>query len=136
MPYHVFFESLEAWVAASCNTPVYAMPMQITRPSSNGLAWKESKIQLSQVHDEIETVHHCLFLIGRYLDPVEQREKQEHAERLDHHWQLFKAWLERGKYTVFEGMLSFPKDLTTIDTYLPKSITEAQDAPDAAANPD
>lgn len=35
MPHHVFFESLEAWVAASCNKPVYAMPMQVTRPSGN-----------------------------------------------------------------------------------------------------
>ena len=108
--------------------------MQITRPSSNGLAWKESKIQLSQVQKS-GVVHHCLFLIGRYLDPVEQCEKQEHAERLDHHWQQFKAWLERGRYTVFEGMISFPTNLTTIDTYLPKCIVEAQNAPDAAADP-
>lgn len=136
MKHHAFFESLDAWVAASCKKPVYAMPMQITRPSSNGMAWKESKIQLSQAHDETDTVHHCLFLIGRYLDPVEQHEKQEHTERLDHHWRRLKAWLERERYLVFEGMLSFPNTLTTIDTYLPKYVTEAQDAPDAAANSD
>ena len=133
---HIFFESLDAWVTASCAKPVYAMPMQLTRPASNGMAWKESKIQLSQEHDESGAVHHCLFLVGRYLDPIGKDEAQEHADRLDHHWRQLHAWLERGRYIVFEGMLSFPKDLTTIDTYLPKSITEAQDAPDAVANPD
>lgn len=134
MKHHAFFESLDAWVAASCKKPVYAMPMQITRPSSNGMAWKESKILLSQVQ-ESGVVHHCSFLVGRYLSPVEQDKAQEHADRLDHHWRRLKAWLERERYLVFEGMLSFPKNLTTIDTYLPKYVTEAQDA-DAAANSD
>ena len=132
--HHVFFHSLRAWVIASYNGPVYAMPMQLTRPASDGMAWKESKIQLSQAHDETGAVHHCLFLIGRYLEPTEQHEAQKHAERLDHHWRQFNAWLKRNDYSVFEGMLSFPKDLTTIDTYLPKSVTEAHNAPDAAAN--
>ena len=131
---HIFFESLEAWVAASGTKPVYTIPMQITRPASNGLVWKESKIQLSQEHDDTGAVHHCLFLIGRYLEPIEQHEKQEHAERLDHHWQQLNAWLKRNDYSVIEGMLSFPEYLTTIDAYLPKSVTEAHNAPDAAAN--
>lgn len=125
---HVFFESLDAWIAASCAKPVYAMPMQFTRPTSSNMAWKESKIQLSQVCDETGAIHHCLFLVGRYLEPVEDHEKQKHAERLDQYWRKLRAWLDRGRYTVFEGMLSYPKDTTTVDTYLPTYILEPPNA--------
>ena len=135
MTYHVFFESLDAWVAASGPSIVYAMPMQLTRPAEHGMAWKESKILLSQLQSADGVVHHCLFLIGRWLAPVEQDKAQKHAERLEQRWQQLKTWLDRGRYPVLEGMLSFPKELTTIDTYLPQYVTEAQDAPDAAANP-
>ena len=134
--FHVFFESLDAWAAAAGPSIVYAMPMQLTRPAEHGMAWKESKILLSQLQAADGVAHHCLFLVGRWLAPVEQDKAQEQAERLDQNWRQLKAWLERENYMVLEGMLSFPKDLITIDTYLPKYVTEeAQNEPTAAADP-
>lgn len=119
---HVFFESLDAWLTAKQFGLTYGMPFVQTRPSGQGFEWKESKILLSQPrHDDI--IHHCLFLVARHLDPMDRDKQQEHADRLDRAWTSLKTLLEQQHgLRVYEGMVAYPRDLGTIDAYLPASL--------------
>ena len=134
MTHHVFFESLDAWLKAKCVGVVYGMPFVQTKSSSNAFEWKDSKILLSQPRVD-DIVHHCLFLVARRLEPMDQDKRQEHAERLDRAWTALKTLLEQQHgLRVYEGMIAYQKDLGTIDAYLPASLLKedhhANDAPD------
>ena len=73
---HIFFESLEDWLNATHRRHVYGLPFIQTVPSSQGMAWKESRIILSQIFAESVT-YHCLILVARRLDPMDSDEDED-----------------------------------------------------------
>ena len=135
---HIFFESLEDWVGATHRQHVYGLPFIQTVPSSQGMAWKESRIILSQIYTE-SVIYHCLSLVARRLDPMDREKKQEQSARLDLAWETLQCYLiEQGFETLHKGFIGYDANLKTLDVYLPKFLTdrmEAQDVSDAPANP-
>ena len=126
-PYHIFFD-FDGWLAvAHKNEPVSIMPIQTTKPGKQ-VVWKENRTQLSQIQEN--RVHHCLFLEARWIENFEsEQERQERHAKLDQRYQQLKTWLQKAGVDVIEGLVSYPKSITTVDTYLPKYITEADDEP-------
>lgn len=122
---HIFFD-FDGWTArAEKAAPVYVMPVQLTRPGKRGLVWKENRIQLSQIQAN-RNVHHCIFAEARWIEHFDSdQERRERSERLDRRYQQLKKWLKfAGFFDVVEGLVSFPKTLMIVETYLPRYITD------------
>lgn len=128
MTHHLFFD-LDGWTAIAEKTrPVYVMPIQTTKSGKRGIVWKEERIQLSQIQPD-QCVWHCSFLEGRWIENFDSdQERQARHAHFNQRYQQLKAWLERAGFPVVEGLVSFPKSTTTVDTYLPKYVTEAENA--------
>ena len=136
---HIFFESLEDWFGATHRQHVYGLPFIQTVPSSHGMAWKESRIILSQIYAE-SVVYHCLILVARRLEPMDSEKKQEQAAWLDLAWDTLQCYLKESSFeTLHKGFVGYDTNLKTLDVYLPQILTdrmEAQNGSDAAANSD
>ena len=92
------------------------------------MAWKESRIILSQIREE-SIVYHCLILVGRRLDPMDREKQHEQADRLDLAWDTLKSYLlEQGFERLHHGFVGYDTNLKTLDTYLPKFLTDRMEA--------
>lgn len=121
--HHVFFDSLQQWeMQARKDEPVYCLPVKedYPDPEHDGKRVIYGILQLSQAQGAF--VHHIRFLVTKHPSSDAALREQK-ATLLDGAYQNMLKWLQdKGFLLVRQGLLTYHRELRTLQTALPKEF--------------